>query len=75
MDLEAYCRSHDHRRHGPGAPMSDEWLHWQRRLGEELKRVHDAAPARVATDRAWIVMLLKQGIIYHDVAKPGARGH
>ena len=68
MSRDDYCRSRDHRRHCPGAPQSEDWTHYTRRLGSELRRVLNALPARAQTDRAWTVMLHKQGLISRDVA-------
>ena len=67
-DLQEFRRSHDHRLHCPGAPVAEERTAVMSRFTSELKRVVNATPARTATDRAWTVMLLKQGIIGKDVA-------
>jgi argininosuccinate lyase len=68
MSGEAYWRSHDHRRHGPGAPEAPEMQHYRRRLTSELTRVFNPMPARAQTDRAWTVMLCKQEVISREVA-------
>ena len=65
---EDYWRSSDHRRHCPGVPPAEELLYCQKRMATEMRRVQNPAPARVAADRAWTVMLHKQGIISEESA-------
>ena len=69
MSPEEYWRSHDHRRHCPGAPQAEELLYCQKRLATELQRVQNPMAARVAADRAWTVMLHKQNIIPKTAAE------
>ncbi len=68
MTPEEYGRSHDHRRHAPGAPEAPERGFYRRRLTSELDRVFNYFPARAQMDRAWTVMLLKQGLISKETA-------
>ncbi|MEW6358821.1 MAG: lyase family protein [Planctomycetota bacterium] len=63
-----YAASHEHRRHGPGAPEAEECRYYNGRLASELKRMKDAMPARMKTDLAWTVMLHKQKLISKAVA-------
>ena len=65
---EEYWRSHTHRRHAPGAPAAPEWRYYDRRLKAQLTEVFNYLPSRARTDRAWTVMLLKQGLISKEAA-------
>ena len=67
-DAQAYARSADHFRHAPGAPVAPEWNRYAARLPEELARTADPTAARVQTDRAWVVMLCRQGLIERATA-------
>jgi len=67
-DKEKFWASHDHRRHCAGAPQSEELLYYQKRFNEQLKEVMNSRPARTKTDLAWVVMLLKQGLIKKEAA-------
>jgi len=67
-NFEDFQRSHDHRRHCPGAPRAEGWMQCEARVGQELKRAMNPGPARAQTDKAWLVMLLKQGLIGRDAA-------
>ena len=68
MSSEEYWRSHTHRRHAPGAPEASERRYYERRLRSELDEVFNYLPSRAQMDRAWTVMLLKQGLISKDTA-------
>ena len=68
MSPEEYLRSHEHRRHAPGAPEAVERRYYERRLRSELEEVFNYLPARSQVDRAWTVMLLKQGLISKETA-------
>ena len=68
MSPEEYWRSHAHRRHAPGAPEAPERVYYSRRFRSELERVFNYLPARAQMDRAWTVMLLKQGLIRKETA-------
>ena len=65
---EEYWRSHGHRRHAPGAPQAPEWRHYTRRYNQEVERVFNRLPYVAQMDRAWTVMLYKQGLISREVA-------
>jgi len=68
MTPEEYWRSHTHRRQAPGAPEAPERRYYERRLRSELEEVFNYLPSRAQMDRAWTVMLLKQGLISKDTA-------
>jgi len=68
MAPEEYRRSADHHRHCPGGPVAPEWNYYEGRLRSELGRVFSPMSARARTDRAWTVMLYRQGLIARDVA-------
>ena len=68
MSPEEYLRSHEHRRHAPGAPEAVERRYYERRLRSELEEVFNYLPARSQVDQAWTVMLLKQGLISKETA-------
>ena len=68
VNLDDFRRSHEHRFQCPGVPPSDDRTAVDRRLGAELKRTGDARPALSATDKAWTVMLHKQGLVPREVA-------
>lgn len=68
MSPEEYWRSHAHRRQAPGAPEAPERRYYERRLRSELDEVFNYLPSRSQMDRAWTVMLLKQGLISKDTA-------
>ena len=65
---EEFWASHDHRRHGPGAPEAEGLIYSRGRLPKQLKEAQNAGPARAQTDLAWTVMLCKQGLTTKDVA-------
>jgi len=67
-DLDDYLRSPDHYRHAVGAPQAPEIGYYNKRLSAELGRATNRAAARVQADRAWTVMLFKQGIINKPTA-------
>ncbi|NOZ24317.1 MAG: hypothetical protein GXP25_24840 [Planctomycetes bacterium] len=67
-DKEAYWASHDHRRHGPGAPDAEEVVYYRSRLPKQLIEVMKPGPARAQSDLAWTVMLFKQGLVTKDAA-------
>ena len=67
-DLEEYWRSHAHRRQAPGAPPAPEWTYYKRRYNSEVERVFIRLPYVAQMDRAWTVMLYKQGLITKQVA-------
>jgi argininosuccinate lyase len=68
MGPEEYWGAHWHRRHAPGVPGAPEWRYYERRLKSELEEVFNYLPSRAQMDRAWTVMLLKQGLISKDTA-------
>lgn len=61
-----FLGSHDHRLHAAGEPASD-------RFGKTAPK-HGLTAYITQTDRAWVVMLLKQGLISRDVAAKVLRG-
>ena len=68
-NLEEYWRSRQHRRHTPGCPQAPEWGHYMALPGKELARVSNRLKYCGWMDKAWTVMLHKQGLITHQVAK------
>jgi argininosuccinate lyase len=65
--MREYWRSKDHRQHTPGCPQSPEWSRYMQLPSRELGRLQ-SLDARIAMDRAWTVMLHRQGLITHKVA-------
>jgi len=61
-----YLRSHDHRRQAPGAPFAPE-----KAAAKKHKEAQEKSLAQgrytAETDRAWTVMLVKQGIVSKQV--------
>jgi len=68
FNQEEYWRSKEHYRHAVGIPYTPELTYYNRRLGTELQRVFTQGPPRVQSDKAWTVMLYKQGLITKEVA-------
>ena len=68
MDLTAFRQATDHHRHCPGTPQADDWTQYSRQLTAELRAVANPIRARAQTDRAWTVMLFREGLIPRDTA-------
>ena len=69
MDLRQYREDAGHHRHCPGVPRAEEWRHYQARLLSELRDTPDATHARTLSDRAWVVMLYRRGLIPKGAAQ------
>lgn len=68
INLDEFRRSHDHRFQCPGVPPAEARAAIDRRLPAELKRSGNARTALSATDKAWTVMLHKQGLVSREEA-------
>jgi argininosuccinate lyase len=64
-----YCSRTDHRRHTPGAPQADTWDAVIRFPDREFPRVMNRLFYCTWMDKAWTVMLYRQGLIPHETAK------
>jgi argininosuccinate lyase len=67
--VEEYCARSDHRRHAPGVPRAEKWLEIMRYPQAEMARVGNRLVYCAWMDRAWTVMLFRQGLIKEEVAK------
>ncbi|MBU0606715.1 MAG: hypothetical protein KKI08_02460 [Armatimonadetes bacterium] len=68
MSQDEYCRLKTHRQHTPGSPQAPEWQYWYRYPAGEIKRVSNRLKYCGWMDKAWTVMLYKQGLIKHEAA-------
>ena len=66
-ETRAYWEAKNHRQHTPGCPQSADWNKYMQLPGREMGRLQNLN-ARIAMDRAWTVMLYRQGLIPHKVA-------
>jgi argininosuccinate lyase len=66
-EMREYWRSKDHRQHTPGCPQSEFWSHYMQLPSREMGKLQNLN-ARIAMDRAWTVMLYRQGLVSHEVA-------
>ena len=69
VSKEEYCRLKTHRQHTPGSPQAPEWQYWNRHPAAEIERMSNRLKYCGWMDKAWTVMLYKQGLIKHEVAK------
>ena len=68
-DVAEFCRRKDHRQHTPGAPQAPEWSHYMGLPAREMPRLANRMQAVAQMDRAWTVMLHRQGLIPLGVAQ------
>lgn len=66
---ETYCSLKDHRQHTAGAPPSEEWHLLRNLANRELGKVSNRLHYCAWMDRAWTVMLFKQGLIERETAR------
>ncbi len=64
-----YASRTDHRYHSLGVPPSDEWKHLKAFPGQEIKRLSSRLQYCCLMDRAWTVMLHKQGLVETALAR------
>ena len=67
--VSEYCKRKDHRQHSAGVPQSDVWMHWMRWPDKEFQRVSNRLRYCGWMDKAWTVMLYRQGLIPRETAK------
>ena len=65
---EAFWKRKDHRQHTPGVPQSPYWNVYMQLPGREIGKLQNLN-ARIAMDRAWTVMLHRQGLVSDEVAR------
>jgi argininosuccinate lyase len=64
-----FCARTDHRRHTPGADKHPDWQNIMRLANREYGEVSNRLVYCTWMDKAWTVMLCRQGIITHETAK------
>lgn len=67
--IDEFVRRRDHRQHTPGCPQAPEWQYWMQFPAQEVTRMSNRLKYCGWMDRAWAVMLCRQGLIKHEVAK------
>jgi argininosuccinate lyase len=65
---EDFWKRKDHRQHTPGVPQSEYWNHYMQMPGRDMGKLQNLN-ARIAMDRAWTVMLHRQGLVSDHVAR------
>jgi argininosuccinate lyase len=66
---ENFCARKDHRLHTPGVPKAEKWQDIMLFPQKEMGRVGNRLVYCAWMDRAWTVMLFRQGLIKEEVAR------